>query len=137
MTLPQTESLAASLDAAERTRQQIRQFSLDYPGITIADAYAIQQAWVNLKLASGRSVRGHKIGLTSKAMQNSSNISEPDYGVLLDDMFFDDGSSIPSSRFIVPRVEVELAFLINRPLSGPGCTIFDVLRATEFVTPAI
>ena len=137
MTLPQTESLAASLDAAERTRQQIRQFSLDYPGITIADAYAIQQAWVNLKLTSGRSVRGHKIGLTSKAMQNSSNISEPDYGVLLDDMFFDDGSSIPSSRFIVPRVEVELAFLLNRPLRGPGCTIFDVLRATEFVTPAI
>ena len=137
MTPAQIESLATSLDTAERTGQQIRQFSLDYPGITIADAYAIQQAWVTLKLAAGRSARGHKIGLTSKAMQNSSNISEPDYGVLLDDMFFEDGSSIPCSRFIVPRVEVELAFLLKKPLHGPGCNIFDVLRATEFVTPAI
>ncbi len=137
MTSRQIESLAASLETAERTGQQIRQFSLDYPGITIANAYAIQEAWVKLKLSAGRSVRGHKIGLTSKAMQTSSNITEPDYGVLLDDMFFDDGSSIPCNRFIVPRVEVELAFFLNQPLRGPACTIFDVLRATEFVTPAI
>ena len=137
MTEQEIEVLAARLDSAERSRQQIRQFSLEFPGITIRDAYAIQQAWVNRKLAAGREMRGHKIGLTSKAMQSSSNISEPDYGVLLDDMFFDDGSDIPMSRFIVPRVEVELAFLLAKPLRGPRCTLFDVLRATEFVTPAI
>ncbi len=136
MTNEQIADLAARLDVAEKSRQQLRQFSLEFPGITIEDAYAIQQAWVTQKIAGGRRMRGHKIGLTSKAMQSSSNISEPDYGVLLDDMFFEDGSEIPASRFIVPRVEVELAFLLARPLRGPHCTLFDVLRATEFVTPA-
>ena len=129
--------LASRLDQSERTRNQIAQFSLEDPAITIDDAYAIQQAWVELKLNSGRTVKGHKIGLTSRAMQNSSNISEPDYGVLLDDMFFEDGSVLPANRFILPRVEVELAFLLAKPLQGPNCTLFHVLNATEFVTPAI
>jgi len=133
----QIVALAASLNVAEQSRTQVRQFSLDYPEITIEDAYAIQQAWVDLKVSEGRKVSGRKIGLTSKAMQASSNISEPDYGVLLDDMFFADGSTIPVDRFIVPRVEVELAFLLSKPLRGPNCTLFDVLRATEFVTPAL
>jgi 2-oxo-hept-3-ene-1,7-dioate hydratase len=70
-------------------------------------------------------------------MQYSSNISEPDYGALLDDMFFQDGADIPFDRFIVPRVEVELAFVLNRRLTGPDCTIFDVLNATDFVVPAV
>ncbi len=129
--------LAARLHLAEQDRTQLRQFSLDYPEITIEDAYAIQQAWVDHKVSEGRKVSGRKIGLTSRAMQASSNISEPDYGVLLDDMFFVDGSVIPVDRFIVPRVEVELAFLLSKPLRGPNCTLFDVLRATEFVTPAL
>lgn len=129
--------LAHRLDVAERTNSQVRQFSLDHPGISIDDAYAIQRAWVDLKLASGRRMKGHKIGLTSKAMQRSSNITEPDYGVLLDDMFFADGSDIPMSRFIVPRVEVELAFILKDRLAGPDCTIFDVLTATDYVVPAI
>lgn len=129
--------LALRLDVAEGTNSQIRQFSLDHPGISIDDAYAIQRAWVDLKLASGRRMKGHKIGLTSKAMQRSSNITEPDYGVLLDDMFFADGSDIPMSRFIVPRVEVELAFILKDRLAGPNCTIFDVLAATDYVVPAI
>lgn len=133
----QIVELAARLHQAEQTRTQLRQFSLDYPAMTIEDAYSIQQAWVDRKLAEGRKMRGRKIGLTSKAMQASSNISEPDYGVLLDDMFFEDGSTIPVDRFIVPRVEVELAFLLSKPLRGPNCTLFDVLRATEFVTPAL
>src|SRR3989344_397914 len=80
---------AAHLDRAERSREQVRQFSLDYPAITIDDAYAIQRAWVAQKIKDGRKLVGHKIGLTSRAMQVSSNISEPDYGALLDDMFFD------------------------------------------------
>src|SRR5579864_6640338 len=131
------QTLAARLDQAEKSRQQIRQFSLDHPEIAIEDAYAIQRAWVAMKVAAGRTIKGHKIGLTSKAMQYSSNISEPDYGALLDDMFFADGSDLPMERFIVPRLEVELAFILGKRLSGPGCTIFDVLTAADFVTPAI
>jgi 2-oxo-hept-3-ene-1,7-dioate hydratase len=128
---------ARRLDHAEKTRTQIRQFSLDFPEITIEDAYAIQKAWVSLKLSAGRSIRGHKIGLTSKAMQNSSNINEPDYGALLDDMFVSDGSAVPMERFIMPRLEVELAFILGERLTGPCCTIFDVLKAADFVTPAL
>jgi len=128
---------AARLDTAERSRQQIRQFSLDYPDISIDDAYAIQRAWVEKKIADGRTLKGHKIGLTSRAMQVSSNITEPDYGALLDDMFFEEGSDIPFERFIVPRVEVELAFILGKPLRGPNVTLFDVLEATEWVIPAL
>ncbi len=131
------QEAANRLDAAERSRQQVRQFSLDYPDIAIEDAYAIQRAWVERKIADGRVLKGHKIGLTSRAMQVSSNISEPDYGALLDDMFFEEGSDIPFQRFIVPRVEVELAFILGKPLKGPGCTLFDVLEATEWVIPAL
>jgi 2-oxo-hept-3-ene-1,7-dioate hydratase len=131
------QQAAARLDAAERSREQVRQFSLDYPGITIEDAYAIQRAWVDLKLKDGRNLVGHKIGLTSRAMQVSSNITEPDYGALLDDMLFEEGSDIPFERFIVPRVEVELAFILGKPLRGPNVTVFDVLDATEWVVPAL
>ncbi|HZX15510.1 MAG TPA: 2-oxo-hepta-3-ene-1,7-dioic acid hydratase [Pseudomonas sp.] len=131
------QQAAARLDAAERSREQVRQFSLDYPNITIEDAYAIQRAWVDLKLKAGRKLVGHKIGLTSRAMQVSSNITEPDYGALLDDMLFEEGSDIPFERFIVPRVEVELAFILGKPLRGPNCSIFDVLEATEWVVPAL
>ena len=81
--------------------------------------------------------KGHKIGLTSRAMQQSSQITEPDYGTLLDDMFFEQGSDIPFARFIAPRIEVELAFILGKPLKGPGVTIFDVLAATDYVVPAI
>ncbi|PPC79207.1 2-oxo-hepta-3-ene-1,7-dioic acid hydratase [Pokkaliibacter plantistimulans] len=128
---------ANRLDEAEKNRLQIRQFSLDYPDISIEDAYAIQKAWVDIKLANGRKLIGHKIGLTSRAMQVSSNITEPDYGALLDDMRFEEGSDIPFHRFIVPRVEVELAFILGKPLRGPDCTIFDVLDATDYVIPAL
>ena len=128
---------AQQLHQAEKTRQQIRQLSLQHPGITIADAYAIQKAWIEIKLAEGRTVRGHKIGLTSKAMQSALGIDEPDSGVLLDDMFFADGGLVPSNRFIGTRVEAELAFIMKQRLAGPGCTLFDVLNATDFVAPAL
>ncbi len=129
--------LARKLHTAERERKQIRQISLDHPDITIDDAYAIQRTWVDIKLAEGRVLKGHKIGLTSKAMQASSQIDEPDFGTLLDDMFFDDGATIPTQRFIVPRVEVELAFVLGKPLSGPGCTLLDVYDAVDYVVPAL
>src|SRR3984885_404644 len=131
------EKLARALDEAERTHKQLRQFSLEYPDITIEDAYAIQRAWMKLKLTSGRKLKGHKIGLTSRAMQRSSNITEPDYGVLLDDMFYESGADIPGERFIEPRVEVELAFVLEKRLTGPNCTLFDVLSATAYVVPAV
>lgn len=129
--------LASRLDQAEKTRNQIGQLSLQYPDITIEDAYAVQRHWVDRKIAAGRRTIGHKIGLTSRAMQRSSNITEPDYGVLLDDMLFKDGTDIPFERFIVPRVEVELAFILKEELTGPNCTIFDVLKATDYIVPAI
>jgi len=131
------QQLAQRLDVAERSRQQIRQFSLDYPSINIEEAYAIQRAWVEMKINAGLRLVGHKIGLTSRAMQVSSNITEPDYGALLDNMFFDEGSDIPFERFIVPRVEVELAFILGKDLTGPGISLFDVLEATDWVIPAL
>jgi 2-oxo-hept-3-ene-1,7-dioate hydratase len=112
-------------------------FSLERPGMTIEDAYAVQRAWVALKLARGRTVKGHKIGLTSKAMQYAVGIAEPDFGVLFDDMFFYDGAQIPAGRFNEPRIEVELAFVLKAPLAGPDCTLFQVLEATDYVTPAL
>ncbi|CAN7167693.1 2-oxo-hepta-3-ene-1,7-dioic acid hydratase [Bradyrhizobium sp. LjRoot220] len=133
----QIRSCAERLDHAEKTRTQIRQLSLEHPGISIADAYAIQKAWVEIKIAQGRIVKGHKIGLTSKAMQSALNIDEPDSGVLLDDMFFADGGLVPTDRFIATRVEAELAFVMKTRLSGPDCTMFDVLNATDFVVPAL
>ena len=90
-----------------------------------------------MKVAQGRIVKGHKIGLTSKAMQSALNIDEPDSGILLDDMFFADGGLVPTDRFIATRVEAELAFVMKARLSGPNCTMFDVLNATDFVVPAL
>ena len=115
---------AERLDSAEKTRKQIRQLSLEYPRITIEDAYAIQNAWVEMKVAQGRVVKGHKIGLTSKAMQSALNIDEPDSGILLDDMFFADGGLVPTDRFIATRAEAELAFVMKHRLEGPNCTLF-------------
>ncbi|ABF43854.1 MULTISPECIES: 2-oxo-hept-4-ene-1,7-dioate hydratase [Deinococcus] len=128
--------LAAELDRAEASGVQLAPFSERFPGMTIADAYAVQRAWVAQKIADGRHILGHKIGLTSRAMQLASQIAEPDYGALLDDMFFEPNGDIPLSRFVAPKVEVELAFVLKSDLRGPGVTVFDVLRATEYVTPA-
>ena len=130
-------SAASRLHQAEKTRTQIRQLSQDHPEITIEDAYAIQTAWIDIKRGEGRVVKGHKIGLTSKAMQSALNIDEPDSGILLDDMFFADGGLVPAERFIATRVEAELAFVMQTRLAGPNCTLFDVLNATDFVVPAL
>ncbi|NVN87719.1 MAG: 2-oxo-hepta-3-ene-1,7-dioic acid hydratase [Rhodopseudomonas sp.] len=139
MALTDSEIRAAAerLHRAEQTKVQIRQLSQDHPAITIADSYAIQKAWIEIKLAEGLLVRGHKIGLTSKAMQSALAINEPDSGVLLDNMFFADGGVVPTDRFIATRIEAELAFVMKQRLAGPDCTIFDVLNATDFVVPAL
>ena len=137
LTSEQIGTAAASLEAAERAREQIQSVSLTYPQMDLADAYAVQAAWVELKLAAGRRVLGRKIGLTSRAMQQAMQINEPDFGTLLDDMLFDDGADIEAARFTDPRVEVELAFVLAEDLSGDQLTITDVLNATDYVVPAI
>jgi 2-oxo-hept-3-ene-1,7-dioate hydratase len=130
-------TLARQLYEAKRTRTPLRHFSAAHPGMTIDDGYAIQRAWVALELAEGRTIRGRKIGLTSRAMQQASQIAEPDFAPLLDDMFHDNGADILIDQFIAPRVEVELAFILAKPLRGPGVTLDDVLAATDVVTPAV
>ena len=134
---PLIQQLAAELDQSEKTRVQVEHFSKRFPDMTVADGYAVSRAWVAMKIAEGRVARGHKIGLTSRAMQQASQITEPDYGSLLDDMFFPESSDIPITRFIAPRVEVELAFVLGKRLQGPNISIFDVLDATDYVVPAI
>lgn len=126
-----------AFDLAERTRIQTGLISLQHPTATMDDAYAIQAAWVRRKLAAGRKIIGWKIGLTSKAMQAALNITTPDSGVLFDDMLFADGSTIPQTRFIQPRIEAEIAFVMNADLCGPNVTAADVLAATDYVVPSL
>jgi 2-oxo-hept-3-ene-1,7-dioate hydratase len=122
---------------AQRERKPVQQLSTTWPQIEIADAYAIQALVQGQRIREGRRLIGHKVGLTSKAMQRSSQIDEPDYGHLLDDMLLADGAKVPHADFCVPRVEVELAFVLGKPLRGPGVLLTDVLRATEYVVPAL
>src|SRR6187431_2542765 len=125
------------LMSAEKERKQAVQLSKTWPDITIEDSYAISTEVAKRKIAAGAKLIGHKVGLTSKAMQRSSMIDEPDYGHLLDDMMIADGAKVPHANYCAPRVEVELAFVLGRELKGPGVGLTDVLRATEYVVPAI
>ena len=122
---------------AHRTKKQAVQLSTTYPGITIEDAYAISTIVHKRLIAAGRKLIGHKVGLTSKAMQRSSNIDEPDFGYLHDDMLIPDGARLPHASFCRPRVEVELAFVLGKRLMGPGVGLTDVLAATDYVVPAL
>lgn len=127
---------AEDLLAAERTRRQIGLLSLRHPEITLDDAYAIQSAQMARKLAEGRRIVGWKIGLTSRAMQDALGIDTPDSGVIYDDMDFADGSTVPAGRFIQPRIETEIAFVMKAPVEG-AVTREEVLAATGHVAPAI
>jgi 2-oxo-hept-3-ene-1,7-dioate hydratase len=125
------------LMAAQEERKQAVQLSTTWPDITIEDAYAISTEVAKRRIAAGARLIGHKVGLTSKAMQRSSQIDEPDYGHLLDDMMIPDGAKVPHASYCRPRVEIELAFVLGKALKGPGVGLTDVLRATEYVVPAI
>ncbi len=122
---------------AERERKPIPQLSRTFPQMEIEDAYRVQDFWAEARIAKGARLVGHKIGLTSRAMQMASKMTEPDYGRILDDALFSDGAQIRADLFIKPRLEVELAFIMGEDLAGPGARIYDVLRATEFVQPAL
>src|SRR3954453_21877471 len=121
------------LIAAEKERKQAVQLSKAWPDIAIEASYAISTEVANRKIAAGAKLIGHKVGLTSKAMQRSSMIDEPDYGHLSDYMLMPAGAKIRPPNFCRPRVEIELAFILGKPLKGPGIGMPDVLRATEYV----
>lgn len=130
------DKAAEDLLTAEKTGNQIGLLSMQYPKITIADAYRIQSAQMVLKLAQGREIIGWKIGLTSKVMQDALGISTPDSGIIYDDMDFADGCTITKNWFIQPRIEAEIAFVMKAPLSG-DVTREEVIAATDFVAPCL
>ena len=137
MTPEEHASAAAALLQAEATGQQIGILTLKHPEMGMDDAYAIQNAIYRAKLEQGRKVVGWKIGLTSKAMQYALNIDIPDSGILFDDMVFDHGATVPKGRFIQPRVEAEIAFVMKSAIGGADVTRDDVLAATDYVAPSI
>jgi 2-oxo-hept-3-ene-1,7-dioate hydratase len=128
---------AQDLYNAEMTQTLIPQLSKTHPNMTLQDAYVVQEYWAQIHTYNGAKIVGHKIGLTSRAMQMASNFHEPDFGTLLDSMLFADGATIPAERFKKPRLEVELSFVMGEDLSGGNVQIYDVLRATEFIQPAL
>jgi len=128
---------ADTIIEAQKTRKQATQLSVTFPNIDFEDAYAISTEVAKRRMAAGEKLIGHKVGLTSKAMQASVQIDEPDFGYLFENMMVADGAKVPHENYCAPRVEVELAFVLGKPLKGPGIGITDVLRATEYVVPAI
>lgn len=137
LTDEERRSAAQALLGAEESRVPIPQLSKTFPQIEIEDAYRIQDLWAEGRIAKGARVAGHKIGLTSRAMQMASKMTEPDYGRILDDALFNDGAQIRADLFIKPRLEVELAFIMGEDLEGPNTRTYDVMRATEFIVPAL
>jgi 2-oxo-hept-3-ene-1,7-dioate hydratase len=130
-------SAAAALYEAEMNRRQIAPLTLAHPDMDMDDAYAVQRAWVDRKVADGRRITGYKIGLTSRAMQMAMKIDTPDFGILLDDMCFANGAAIPARNFTDPRIEVEFAFVLKEPLFGENVTVEQVMAATDYVIPAL
>ena len=135
LTDAQRDDIAAALFAAEVNATPMEPISATYPDADVEDAYRISMKVTELKVAAGRIVKGHKIGLTSKAMRSLTNATEPDYGTLFDNWFVNEGSVVPASALNRALVEVELAFVLAHPLVGPSVNAADVIRATDFVMP--
>ena len=133
----QIAAIAAELAEADRTHGVIPRITARHPEATVEDSYAIQGVWRDRMIASGRRLVGRKIGLTSKAMQRATGITEPDYGVMFDDTVYASGDEIPVDHFSNVRVEVELAFVLAAPLTGPDCTLEDALAAIDYAVPAL
>lgn len=130
-------AIADDLAAAERDRTMITRLTKQYPEMTVEDSYAVQNEWRRRSQEAGRRLVGRKIGLTSKVMQEATGISEPDYGAIFADQVYENGSVIEHGQYSNVRIEVELAFVLKDELRGPNVSIFDVLRATEYVVPAL
>jgi 2-keto-4-pentenoate hydratase len=130
-------TVADALRDAEAGRRPIPPLRETWPEIDVVDAYEIQLLNIRRRLDAGAGVRGHKVGLSSKAMQDMMGVNEPDYGHLLTDMEVSSDEPVPADRYCYPRVEVEVAFVLGETLPGAGCTEDDVLRATQYVAPAI
>lgn len=128
---------AADLLNAETTGQQIGLLTKRHPEMGMDDAYAVQNAIYRAKLEADQKVIGWKIGLTSKAMQYALNIDIPDSGILFDDMLFETGETVPAGRFIQPRIEAEIAFVMKASIGGGDVSRDDVIAATDYVTPSI
>ncbi|MFF7656389.1 2-keto-4-pentenoate hydratase [Streptomyces sp. NPDC007983] len=137
LTGAQREEAARLLREAERRVTPIGPLSELMPGLTVADAYAVQRDNITRRLTAGATVVGHKVGLTAAAMQQLLGVDEPDFGHLLDDMVHPDGGAVPAARYCAPRIEPEICFRLAEPLRGPGVTVEDVLAATEAVAPAL
>jgi len=131
------EEIAEILLDAYSRRQPVEPLTGTYEGLTLADAYEIQLVQIRRWLAAGAQMKGHKVGLTSVAMQRQLGVGQPDYGHLLDDMFWLEHDPIPVSRFLQPRVEPEMAFVLARPLRGPGLTVAEAIASVGFVLPAL
>lgn len=129
------QEAAAALARAEQTGSAIAPLRETYPDLGVVDAYEIQLLNIRQRLAAGATIRGHKVGLSSKAMQEMMGVDEPDYGHLLSDMHVTSPTS--AGAYCTPRVEVEVAYILGKDLPGVGCTVEDVLDATEYVAPAI
>ena len=129
--------LAAELLHAERSRVPITPLTDRYPDIDVVDAYEIQLINIRQRVAEGARVIGHKVGLSSEAMQKMMGVDEPDYGHLLADMEVFQDVPVPTSDYLSPRVEVEVAFILADDLPGAGCTEDDVLAATAAFAPSI
>jgi 2-keto-4-pentenoate hydratase len=131
------DELAADLAQAERSREPIVPLTAAYPDIDIVDAYEIQLINIRQRVAEGARVLGHKVGLSSKAMQQMMGVDEPDYGHLLDEMQVFEDTPVQAGRYLYPRVEVEVGFILADDLPGADCTEDDVLSATEALVPSI
>ncbi|MGY4709626.1 2-keto-4-pentenoate hydratase [Mycolicibacterium sp. CBM1] len=131
------EELAAELAEAERSRVPMTPLTANHPDIDVVDAYEIQLINIRQRVAEGARVVGHKVGLSSEAMQKMMGVDEPDYGHLLADMEVFEGTPVPAGRFLYPRVEVEVGFILADDLPGAGCTEDDVLAATAAFAPSI
>lgn len=130
-------AVAESLVDAYATKRPLDPLSATYPDLTLEDAYAIQLLQVDHWVASGRRIVGHKVGLTSRAMQKMLGVDQPDYGHLTDDMVHLEHLPIDSDRFLQPRVEPEVAFVLKHALTGPGVTVAEAIAAVDFVLPAL
>jgi 2-oxopent-4-enoate hydratase len=131
------QDLADELWEADRSAKPIAPLTDRHDGLDIEDAYAIQSINIERRVAAGQKIIGRKVGLTSKPMQTLLGVDEPDFGVLTDEMFVEDGDLIALSRLVQPRVEAELAFVLERDLAGPGVTTAGALAALAGALPAV